>query len=377
MNANWQDLSINGITNLFLYGQWEKPSDLENPALINHTPVEVVITNVDLFMLNGPGVYANASQSSIVSAFMEGTIAPNLGVDQVLTLTDFFITYGLENEFTILQPAFDIGAADFDHRGYVYGHSHFRIAEGATFIVKADGTRYIENLAVVPVTDNFDYKTEPGLEQIYDTLLFENKIDPSGIGETVTISFDNTSINSYVATNKDIKYTLDNYNAELSLDANLIDKGFGLAKISADSFAITSDLFNDGVTAFLNAEGKPILYGSDGNDVLTGATSRTGVDISAITHPLADWFKNGISYIGGAGNDIINGTGYNDKIFGGNDTDTLVGNRGNDYLEGGQGYDYYMYNSGDGFDAIADNCKPLFLAMATKYRRTVSDPYFL
>jgi hypothetical protein len=119
MNVNWQDLSINGITNLFLYGQWESPTDLGNAALINHDPVEVVITDVDSFMLNGPGVYANASQSTIVSAFMEGTIVPNLGVDQVLSLTGIFITYDLISNFTILQPAFDIGASDFDPRGYV------------------------------------------------------------------------------------------------------------------------------------------------------------------------------------------------------------------------------------------------------------------
>lgn len=355
MNVNWQDLSINGITNLFLYGQWETPPDLGSAALINHDPVEVVITNVDSFMLSGPGVYANASQSSIVSAFMEGTlIIPDTGVDQELTLTDIFITYGLTSDFTILQPAFDLGASDFDLRGYVYGHSHFAISDSAKFIVKADGTRYIENLAVIPKPDNFDYITEPGLVQIYDKLLFENKIDPSGIGETVTIKFNDASISTYVSANKDVKYTFDDYNAELNLKASLEDKVVGLAKISADSFFIASDLFSSGVTAFLDAEKKPILYGSDGNDVITGATSRTGVDISAFTHPLSNWVKNGISYFGGAGNDIINGTGYNDKIFGGDDNDTLVGNKGNDYLEGGQGFDYYIYNSGDGFDAIVD-----------------------
>jgi Ca2+-binding RTX toxin-like protein len=354
MNVNWQDLSTNGITNLFLYGQWETPTDLENPALINHTPVEVVITNVDSFMLNGPGVYANGSQSSIVSAFMEGSIIPNTGIDQVLTLANILLISGLDNEFTILQPAFDVGGSDFDLRSYVYGHSHFAISNTAKFIVRADGTRYIENLAVIPTPDNFDYITEPGIEQDYDKLFFENKIDPSGIGKTVTISFDNTSISTYVSANKDIKYTLEDYNAETGLNPSAFDKVFGLATFSSDAYFITKGLFESGVIAFLDSEGKPILYGSDGNDAINGTISRTGVDISAVNHPLAEWVKNGISYIGGAGNDTINGTGNNDKLLGGADNDTLTGGKGNDTLEGGSGIDTYIYNSGDGFDAIVD-----------------------
>ena len=44
-----------------------------------------------------------------------------------------------------------------------------------------------------------------------------------------------------------------------------------------------------------------------------------------------------------------------DHLYGGFGNDTLTGNGGNDYLEGGAGNDTYIYNTGDGFDAIVDS----------------------
>jgi Ca2+-binding RTX toxin-like protein len=353
MNVNWQALTIDAITNLYLYGQWETPTDLADAAIINHDPVQVTITNVGSYMETGPGVYANASQSLIVSDFFNTDKIPDTGVDQTFTLSQVIGILGT-NEFTILQPAFDIGSPDFDLRSYVFGHSHFRIADGAVFKVNADGTRYIENLAVVPVNDDFNFITQSGFLQLADMLLLERGIDPSGIGKTVDIVFDKTSLNAYAVANKVI-YTLDSFNTEAELNPSSLDIAHGLAMFASNAYFIKKGLFERGVTAFLDSEGKPILYGTDtGGDELDGTISVTDVDISAINYPLSDWVKNGISYIGGAGNDRIYGTVYSDKLIGGADNDILAGRKGNDQLYGGAGNDTYIYNSGDGFDALVD-----------------------
>lgn len=87
-----------------------------------------------------------------------------------------------------------------------------------------------------------------------------------------------------------------------------------------------------------------------------GTLSGSGVDIADIDHPLRGWVENGIRYIGGAGNDTLEGTNYDDKFYGGDDDDILIGLGGDDYLEGGNGndrlfgedgYDTYRIDSGD------------------------------
>ena len=52
--------------------------------------------------------------------------------------------------------------------------------------------------------------------------------------------------------------------------------------------------------------------------------------------------------------DTMYGGGGNDLIEGGSGNDTLIGGRGDDILNGGIGDDVYIYNKGDGADAILD-----------------------
>lgn len=66
---NWNNLGINKITNLFLYGQLEPPTDLQDEALIRQPEVgprvpaltQITLTDVASFMTNGPGRYDNAT----------------------------------------------------------------------------------------------------------------------------------------------------------------------------------------------------------------------------------------------------------------------------------------------------------------------------
>jgi RTX calcium-binding nonapeptide repeat (4 copies) len=77
------------------------------------------------------------------------------------------------------------------------------------------------------------------------------------------------------------------------------------------------------------------IYGGEGNDTITG--------------------NNLTNYLeGNDGADALIGRGGNDVLRGGSGDDSIDGGIGNDTLEGGAGSDTYIYNSGDGFDAITD-----------------------
>ena len=57
---------------------------------------------------------------------------------------------------------------------------------------------------------------------------------------------------------------------------------------------------------------------------------------------------------GGAGDDVITGTPFNDDLRGGAGNDTLQGGRGDDKLTGSAGADTFVFKNGDGHDTIMD-----------------------
>ena len=74
MAYEWNELGINEITNLYLYGQTTTPSDLTSSSLIRPgTPANAVIppieVNIASYMESGPGRFAYGSKSSLVQAF--------------------------------------------------------------------------------------------------------------------------------------------------------------------------------------------------------------------------------------------------------------------------------------------------------------------
>jgi Ca2+-binding RTX toxin-like protein len=75
------------------------------------------------------------------------------------------------------------------------------------------------------------------------------------------------------------------------------------------------------------------LFGGDGNDVLTGGAA-------------AD------QLFGGNGNDTLNGGNGDDILFGGAGDDTVVGDKGTDTAVLGAGNDTFIWNPGDGNDAV-------------------------
>jgi Ca2+-binding RTX toxin-like protein len=109
--------------------------------------------------------------------------------------------------------------------------------------------------------------------------------------------------------------------------------------------SIQAIVFADGTTwEWGDIVAKPLYQDSTSSNTLTlGAEGLhvVGNDADNIIH-------------GGAKNDTIFGGEGDDAIYGGAGADTLNGGAGIDHLEGGAGNDTYIFNRGDGSDAIFD-----------------------
>ena len=96
--------------------------------------------------------------------------------------------------------------------------------------------------------------------------------------------------------------------------------------------------------------GPDLLQGLDGNDNLSGNIGNDVLEGGTGNDTLEGWFGDDV-LDGGDGNDILTDTTYQ----GGGGQDVLRGGRGDDTLNGGDGNDTYIFNSGDGQDAITES----------------------
>lgn len=178
-NLTWQQLDITTITNLYLYGQMTTPRNKVDESLIR-TPdirdskdnvinpqVVVNITNVDDFMKNGPGRFANASQFGLISSFMNGGVVNTVGEYDISTIApkepnaEGKLEYPDSRKFSVQQYNYTDSNNDSATRIYTYGSTSFVIRSG-TLVVSANGDRYIKDLVIAPFEDNFDFESNQG-----------------------------------------------------------------------------------------------------------------------------------------------------------------------------------------------------------------------
>jgi Ca2+-binding RTX toxin-like protein len=114
--------------------------------------------------------------------------------------------------------------------------------------------------------------------------------------------------------------------------------------------------------------------GGAGADTLKGGTGEDTVDYSgraaAVTVTLNNAAGDGVAdekdnvfntvenVLGGAGDDVITGSPFNNRLVGGNGNDSLSGGGGADLLEGGDGAD--TLKGGDGNDLLAGETSDVF-----------------
>ncbi|MHB9021815.1 MAG: hypothetical protein ACYC3A_08305 [Halothiobacillus sp.] len=193
MEYNLPGLTIEQITNLYLFGQPSTLAGLADELLIR--PPEVVdlvgdkrniraqtIVHLDAvsFMANGPGRYAAASMSNVVKDFMQGGIMPATGARQEITVAQWFDISGKSPSDRFLsfqQYNYGGSSGDFASRVYIYNSSSFAIPLDAKFVVEADGTRSIENFAILPANDNFDFISDDFATGLVNPIL-DHQIDP-------------------------------------------------------------------------------------------------------------------------------------------------------------------------------------------------------
>jgi hypothetical protein len=225
------------------------------------------------------------------------------------------------------------------------------ISDDARFVVKPTGERYITNFAIEPrddIQDDFDFTGGGRLTNLGNSIIVP-KIDPFGIGRTLDIDYVEPDVPR-------VTYRLSDYQADVVKRDSF--QGGNLLKLKSDIETLVDDLFDSGVTRFIE-NNKPILYGTNNSDSLSGEVLFT----NPTAYPtLTSRRDNGVIVIGGDGDDTLTGTSIAnavDEIYGGNGNDELggfvgddklFGESGNDTLFGGRGQD--RLDGGDGDDEL-------------------------
>nr|WP_321483046.1 hypothetical protein [uncultured Cohaesibacter sp.] len=331
------------ITRLYLYGQTQIPSNLADEALIRSPDAKTTISvSASEYMSQGAGRFATAALFDIVQLFFSDTtnltpgIYSELGTNGTLNLRD---ALGTNQAIVSMQQwAYSDDTDDYAERVYIWNSVAFEIDDNARFVVDSQGNRYIENFAIIPYVDpshpeNFDFESADWVANLGNSLL-EPNIDPSGIGRTVEIVFDN-----------DIDASFAPIFDKSSFQAAVTNTSFAnpalLATLPSAMSSLLDNLWADGTTKTTDDTGRPIIYGTNGDD-----------ELSLQILDGNNYFETaqGVVYIGGQGDDKIYGSAGNDIILGNEGEDKIDGGKGDDQLHGG--IDNDEINGGEGSDII-------------------------
>ncbi|MDR1008590.1 MAG: hypothetical protein LBL65_08560, partial [Campylobacteraceae bacterium] len=235
--------------------------------------------------------------------------------------------------------------------------------------VNTDNVRYIldknlnpvriENFDIKIKEDNFDFVGGDGSESINKVL--NQVMDPSGIGKKVIIEIAEGAVIRNSSITKEDYLEIDNIEEYNNIFYDVLK--------AQKYYAEYGNIFASGVIDYLDKNGKLVIFGSNGEDTISGTKAKNFDFLSNIEMDWApDWLANfilnhyknnvdnGITYVGGNGNDKIGGTEHEDILLGGKGEDilkgeegkdTLDGGEGSDRLEGGAGDDKYIANDGD------------------------------
>jgi Ca2+-binding RTX toxin-like protein len=349
-------LTAKEITNYYLYGTKNTPANKSDSSLIrlgspkdNIAATTVTVSKRD-FMVTA-GRFAIGSQFELINKFFSDSFINISGETTYYdkkSLADFF---NLDNfGWDMQQQNWQDGKDDYAERVYIWNTQSYQISDDAIFIIKPNGEKRIDNYAIEPrkflrsSDENFDFNGSngnpfTGVAADY----FENLIDPSNIGRRVDINFQGSVPKR--------TYTRNSYELDVNTK-NLLFKSGDVPKLIRDLNTLSNNLFNEGTTKFLDANNKPIIYGTTGDDRLFTSNGLTSI---ALNYPtLKEYAGNGIVLIGGGGNDNLNGSIFNsdtlignvgnDRLFGGAGNDKLTGGIGDDELDGGADIDTALYS---------------------------------
>ena len=357
-------LTAKDITNLYLYGQLTTPSNKVSDTFIRQ-PSATKTANAESmqdFMATGPGRFVKGQHFNLVDEFFNADISDftehsgfQYGIAYKKTDIASFLemstakTPGVDyDEAALYQTSFSDGT-DYAERVYIYNSGTYLVAPDAEFTILANGERQIDKFSIRVFDDNYDFDGG-GLAAILNWEL-EPVIDPSKIGRTVEIPFSGTVSENLYDYNHNGYYDISDYAHEQTLINGY--GGFSFTKLNADMADLTLDLWTNGTRRFLDAENRPIIYGTTGPDNLDEGDIRgsSWADLNGV--PTIDdsaYEDNGLVLIGGKGDDRLTGSSEGDSLLGGDDKDILKGGKGADVLIGGAGDDILFAK--DGHDSL-------------------------
>ena len=109
---SWDELTPEAMTNLFLYGQVTRPEQLVDAARVRDADPLPVQIDMASFMDDGPGRFANAAMSTLVSRFFTSNselLAGNGVGDRVIGVQDMIGMIGGSERFSYQQYNYDDG----------------------------------------------------------------------------------------------------------------------------------------------------------------------------------------------------------------------------------------------------------------------------
>jgi hypothetical protein len=324
IKLNWQDLTEENVTKLYLYGDLNNTHDLTSKDIhregsandASSAQVTIELNNFYDYMSNpeSPMRYANLSQIPIVDKFFNekntiiippkypdipGTVEMRDNMDRLEEGTyslnevrEHFNDDGYP--FSMQHMNLDPSSEDYHKRVYVFNSQTIHLGNEAQFVVKPNGERFIENAAPTIRSEDFDFVSrEPSSFFSKDTLVKAGNesylvpnIDPLGIGRTVDIAYpqggernettgiyDNLPeytqyIQDYAKAHGD--YTREKFDNDLADYEQAYSPATGLATVLPAMGRVVDNLWESDTTKFLDKEGNVMLFEKEGFDSVYG-----------------------------------------------------------------------------------------------------------
>lgn len=307
MSVNVNDYA--SIISQYLYGSTSAPANFFSSALIRDAGPTILEVSRSEYFTTGPGRFAQGAMSSLVDQFFRpGEHELNGGPLPTLTpgeysKSDLAGIYG-NGAFGISFQQYNYADSvdDYAVRTFLWNSTAIELSDNPDlkFVVEADGTRYIKNYSLDIRSDapeNFDFVSgDPiaGITADYS----QDRMDLSRIGQTVNFQFSGDA--PVVARYGEAEFLAER--AEM-LDTHMTIPD--LVDLLAGVNDMFEDLWNTGVTRFLDSDQRPILYGTNGQDFFAGDEPQ-GNKHSPFENPFfEDFIANGLAFVGGAQTDTL------------------------------------------------------------------------
>ena len=338
-----QKIDAKTITSYYLFGQTTAPSAaelLDDRWISRGEPEGLIFSNSEFhqYMTTGPGRFANASQISLIENFFTADITPDL-LGKKFTLSQALEVFGGSHQQDLLQSDYkDAGGQEWAERVYLFETQTYALNQNIEFYINGDGVKSIKNFVIMLQDEDFDF--DGGFWSNLGNMFIEPDVDPSSIGKTIDITYPHSADSEYHL-QYGTTYTIDDYYGDIT---RYSEQNHGtLAEVYFPMMDLMKELWNSGITQFIDPQGRAIVYGTNGDDsfsLLGSGPNGTHnfQEGSFMREYYSTHFQNGIAMISGNGNDTLKGGDYNDWLEGGEGADTL---------QGGKGYDTYITDDGD------------------------------